>query len=189
MTDNSVLTNKSRESGPSFTLENRIKRVVWWFVYSFLFRYTIPQMHSWRVMLLRMFGAQIGKGCHVYPNVKVWAPWNLIMKDHSCLANNVTCYSQAKIRIEEYAIVSQGAHLCAGTHDYSDPDFQLIAIPIIIGRKAWVCAEAFVGPGVNIAEGAVLGARSVAMKNLKPWKVYAGNPAVEVKDRVLKEKQ
>ncbi len=188
MADNNVLSDKSRESGPSFTLINRVKRVAWWLVYMTLFRFTIPQMHAWRIMLLRLFGAQIGKNCHVYPRVLIWAPWNLVMKNHSCLANNVTCYSQALITIEEYAIVSQGAHLCAGTHDYNDPDFQLIALPITIGKKAWVCAEAFVGPGVEVAEGSVLGARAVTMKNLQPWKIYSGNPAVFVKDRVLREK-
>ncbi len=185
--NDNVLTNKSRESGPSFTLKNRLKRASWWLVYITMFRYTIPQMHAWRVLLLRLFGAQISNNCHVYPKVVIWAPWNLVMKNHSCLANNVTCYSQATITIEEYAIVSQGAHLCAGSHDYTDPDFQLIAIPIIIGKKAWVCAEAFVGPGVMVGEGSVLGARGVAMRNLLPWKVYSGNPAVLVKNRILKD--
>lgn len=80
-------------------------------------------------------------------------------------------------------MISQGSHLCAGTHDFNDPSFQLYTRPVLIEAHAWVCAEAFVGPGVTVGEGAVLGARAVAMTSLEPWSVYAGNPAVKVSDR------
>ena len=130
--------------------------------------------------------AKIGHHCHIYPKVKIWAPWNLELHDYACLANDVTCYSQAKITLHERAIVSQGAHLCTGSHDYNDPDFQLYAKPIIICKDAWVCAEAFIGPGVSVGEGAVLGARAVAFKNLEPWQVYSGNPAKAIKHRQIR---
>ncbi len=82
----------------------------------------------------------------------------------------------APVALGAYALVSQGAHLCAGTHDIDDPHFQLRTAPITIGPKAWVAAGAFVGPGVMIGEGAVLGARAVAFTDLAPWMVYIGNP-------------
>ncbi|WP_349509023.1 hypothetical protein [Neorhizobium sp. NCHU2750] len=82
-----------------------------------------------------------------------------------------------QIEIGSYALVSQGAHLCGGTHDIDDPHFQLVAKPIVIGRNAWIAAEAFVGPGVTVGEGAVIGARAVAFRPVEPFAVYAGNPA------------
>lgn len=91
----------------------------------------------------------------------------------------------APVRLESGAIVSQGAHLCAGMHDIEDPAFQLVVKPITIGLNAWIAAEAFVGPGVSIGEGAVLGARAVLFKSAEPNGVYVGNPAVLVKHRSL----
>ncbi|MCX7102267.1 MAG: putative colanic acid biosynthesis acetyltransferase [Methylobacter sp.] len=178
--------SKSRLTGASFTLKNRLLRVVWDFTCLLVFRYTPRPLHVWRVFVLRCFGAQIGQHCHVYPKVKIWAPWNLVMYDYACLANEVTCYTQGKITLHERAIVSQGAHLCTGTHDYNDPDFSLYARPIEIGKDAWVCAEAFIGPGVTVGEGAVLGARAVAFKDLQAWQVYSGNPAQAIKQRQIK---
>lgn len=180
-----VLKNKKRADGPSFSLQNRLKRLLWNLIYTIFFRYTPTQLYIWRVFILRMFGADIGENCHVYPKVIIWAPWNLKMGNNSCLANNVICYSQALITIDDGAIVSQGSHLCAGSHDYNDPDFQLIVAPIFIGQNAWIAAEAFVGPGVTIGDGAVLGARGVTFKDIEPWTVNAGNPSKFIKNRVI----
>jgi len=83
MANNGVLTDKSREPGPNFTLGNRLKRMLWWFVYVLLFRFTPQQLHVWRIMLLRLFGADIGKNCHLYPRVVIWVPWNLIKAVHN----------------------------------------------------------------------------------------------------------
>lgn len=176
---------KPRLSGASFTVRNRFMRVIWNFAWVLFFRFSTNLFPGWRVFILRCFGARIGKHCHIYPKVKIWAPWNLELHDHACLADNVTCYSQAKITLLERAIVSQGAHLCTGSHDYNDPDFPLYAVPIVIGKDAWVCAEAFVGPGVTIGEGAVLGARSVTFTDLQAWHVYTGNPAQVAKKRKI----
>ncbi len=126
----------------------------------------------------RLIGSKV-----VYGKTRIWYPPNLIMEAHALLGPGVNCYNQAPITIGAKAVVSQGAHLCAGTHDINDPDFQLIAKPIAIGAQAWVAAEAFVGPGVSIGEGAVLGARGVAFRDIEPWAVYAGNPAKKLKDR------
>jgi putative colanic acid biosynthesis acetyltransferase WcaF len=95
----------------------------------------------------------------------------------------VICYNVAEITIDDFAIVSQRSHLCTGTHDVNDPGFPLKSRPIAIGSNAWVAAEAFVGPGVTIGEGAVLGARGVAFGKLEPWTIYAGNPARPIKER------
>ncbi len=105
------------------------------------------------------------------------------MKEHSGLADHVECYSVASITLGRYCTVSQFAHLCAASHNYNDPEFPLIAKAITIGTKAWVAAGAFVGPGVRVGDGAVVGARAVVFKDVPPWTVVAGNPAVPIKTR------
>ncbi|WP_428311590.1 WcaF family extracellular polysaccharide biosynthesis acetyltransferase [Hydrocarboniphaga sp.] len=167
----------------SFGLSNRLRRLLWNIVYVSLFRLTPRPFHRTRAFILRIFGAKLGRNCHIYPRARIWAPWNLEMHDDAGLADDVICYSMAKITIGARAVISQGAHLCAGTHDYEDPNFQLFALPIKIGARAWICTEAFVGPGVEIGEGAVVGARSVAMKNMPEWTVCAGNPCRPLKPR------
>lgn len=169
--------------GPSFSLRNRIVRAVWGLTWALLASWTPPPLHAWRRMLLVLFGAKMGKGARVYGSARIWLPANLQMGDHAVIGWNVNCYCQGKITLGDYAIVSQFAHLVAGTHDIDDPAFQLRTRPIEIGAHAWVAANAFVGPGVTIGEGAVLGACGVAFKNMAPWTVYVGNPAREVRKR------
>lgn len=123
----------------------------------------------------------------MYPGVKIWAPWNLIAGDEAGVADGVECYSMAKITIGEKVVISQDAFLCAGTHDYEDPKFPLYAKPIQIGANAWVCARSFVHPGVNIGEGAVIGACSVVTHDIPAWMVCAGNPCEPIKPRKIKK--
>jgi putative colanic acid biosynthesis acetyltransferase WcaF len=180
-------THNTWESGRSFSLNHRLYRMLWSIVWAVFASWTPPPLHRWRRLLLVMFGAKIARTAGVYPSVRIWYPANLEMGEFSFLGPNVNCYSMDRITVGDYALVSQGAHICAGSHDISDPNFQLISKPIIIEPQAWVAAEAFVGPGVVVGEGAVLGARGVAFKSLEPWTVYAGNPAQALKKRVVRE--
>jgi putative colanic acid biosynthesis acetyltransferase WcaF len=174
-----LLSAKEGFVGPTFSLSNRLKRVLWRITWAALASWTPPPARLWRLALLRAFGADISWKANVYASAKVWAPWNLQMADQAALAPDVTVYNIARVSLGAKAIVSQGAHLCTGTHDHRDPEFPLYAKPIHIGRRAWVCAEAFVGPGVTMAEGSVLAARGVTFADLKAWTVYAGNTATE----------
>lgn len=170
--------------GPSFTLSHRLKRQLWNFVQAFFFSISPRPLHRWRAFLLSIFGAEIGRGCHVYPSAKIWAPWNLKLGNFVGIADGVTLYCMDRIEIGDYAVVSQGVHVCGGTHDFNSANFQLVVKPIEIGAHAWICAEAFIHPGVTVPEGAVVGARSVVTKSLEePWKVYTGNPCREVGTR------
>ena len=99
------------------------------------------------------------------------------------LGRGVNCYNQGLIAIGDRTVISWNATLCSSTHDFSDPSFPLVVRPIQIGADAWIAAEAFVGPGVTIADGAVLGARGVAMRDLAGWSLYSGNPATKIRDR------
>lgn len=171
---------------PSFSLGNRLRRLLWGVIWTLLFRWSPTPCFAWRIFLLRLFGAKIGRGVHIYSDVQIWAPWNLTMDDESALGRGVICYSMGPIALGKRAVVSQRAHLCAGTHDYEDQGMQLVTRPIVIGQRAWVCAEAFIGPGVTIGDGAVIGARAVVTKDMPEWMVCAGNPCKPLKERKIR---
>ncbi len=138
-------------------------------------------MWGWRRCLLRLFGAQVDRHVHVYPTVRVTIPWNLALEESCAIGDRAILYALGPIRIGARATVSQGAHLCAGTHDIKDPSRPLLKPPISIGNNAWVCADAFIGPGVVVGDGAIVGARAVAMKDVPANCIIAGNPARQVR--------
>jgi putative colanic acid biosynthesis acetyltransferase WcaF len=169
---------------PAFATTDRARRAVWNICRALLYRPSPRAMHGWRAFLLRRFGARMGPNCHFYPGSKVWAPWNLECADQVTAADGAEIYNPAPLRLGSHAILSQDAFLCGASHDLDDPRFPLVAYAMEIGPYAWVCARASVAPGVNVGEGAVLGLGSVATKDLEPWTVYAGSPAVRVKERM-----
>ncbi len=175
---------KPRFGGPTFSLRHRFARGAWMLAWSLLAAWTPSRFMPWRRALLRLFGAQLSATAVVRSSVRIWWPGHLRMGEHASLGPGVICYNVAPISIEDGAIVSQRAHLCTGTHDIDDIDFPLVCRPITVGRNAWVAAEAFVGPGVSIGEGAVLGARAVAARDLAAYTVYVGNPARPVRLRL-----
>lgn len=175
--------SKPLEGGPSFPLQHRLLRAVWNLTWLLLASWTPRQLHPWRRFLLRLFGAKMGRRTDVLGSARVWYPPNLTMEDNVLIAQRVNCYNMAPVRIGEGALVSQDAYLCAGTHDCHDPNFQLVVKEIVIGPRAWIAACAFVGPGVRVGDGAVLGACGVAFRDLPEWTVCVGNPAIPVKAR------
>lgn len=168
---------------PSFPLRNRLKRLAWNICWLLLYRTSPRPVHAWRAMILRAFGAKMGHRCHFYPSSRVWAPWNLVCGDKVGVADGAEIYNPAPVQFGSYAILSQGAYVCGATHDMNDPAFPLLAYSMSIGEYAWVCARAIVSPGVNVGKGAVLGLGSVATRDLEPWGVYGGVPAVKIKER------
>ena len=168
---------------PAFTSSDRMRRLLWNVCHALLYRTSPRPLHAWRAMLLRMFGAKMGPNCHFYPRSKVWAPWNLICEDQVTAADGAEIYNPAPMRFGSHFIASQDAYLCGATHDYDDPAFSLLAYEMTFGAYAWVCARASVAPGVSVGEGAVLGLGSVASHRLEAWTVYAGCPAVRIKER------
>jgi putative colanic acid biosynthesis acetyltransferase WcaF len=171
------------EGGPTFTLGNRVFRGFWNLTWLLLASWTPPPFNSWRVMLLRLFGAKVAPGAFVYGSARIWYPPQLEIGRRAIIGRRASIYSVAMITLRDYANVSQGAHLCSAGHDIDDAHFQTVARPITIGAQAWIAAEAFVGPGVTIGEGAVLGARGCTFSDLEPWTVYAGNPARALRAR------
>lgn len=173
----------SHRGGPSFTLANRLRRAVWMLAWLVLARWTPPPLHGWRILVLRLFGTRAGSGCRIYGSSTVWDPANLELGDNVLIGPGAIIYNQGRIAIGSDSVISQRAHLCASSHRIGDRYFQLVLKPIAIGANCWVAAEAFVGPGVTMAEGAVLGARGVLFEDAAPYTVYRGNPALAIAER------
>lgn len=166
--------------------KSKIMRAVWNIVWLLFFR-TTPRgfLNGWRILLLRLFGAKIGKHCVVHPSCKVWQPWKLSTGDYVALSESVNCYSVDKITIGHSVTISQEVFLCCASHDITSPIMELTFRPIRIQSQAWVSARAFVGPGVTVGEGAVVGACAVVTRDVEPWCVVVGNPAHKVKQREI----
>lgn len=167
----------------SFTWRHLVFRLVWnitWLVFA---AWTPPQLHAWRRFLLNLFGAKIGKGARVYGSARIWYPPNLEMGKGAVLGWQSFAYSMEKIVLEDHAEVAQFVRLITGTHDIDSPTFQLYAKPIRICSHAWIASACFVGPGVTVGEGAVLGGAGVTFRDLDAWTVYGGNPARPIKKR------
>jgi putative colanic acid biosynthesis acetyltransferase WcaF len=160
------------------------RRVLWGFG-SFAFRLSPRTCFGWRRFVLRCFGAKIGANVNTYPSTRVYFPWNLTVGDWCAIGEDAFIYNLGPVTLGEKVTVSHRAQLCAGTHDFTQPDMPLLKPPIVLNDQAWVCADAFVGPGVTVGEGAIVGARAVVMKNVRPWTIVVGNPAKEIKNRVL----
>lgn len=179
-----IIQNSDSYRKPSFSLTNRLRRLIWNICYLIFFRTSPRPFHAWRASLLKMFGAKLGKGVHIYPGAKIWAPWNLELGNHVGIADGAIIYNMDLIQIGNYSVISQGAHLCGGSHDYNSSNFQLYAKPIVLGEHVWICAEAFVSLGVRIPDGVVLGARALLTKSIdESWTVHAGHPAKQIGQR------
>lgn len=168
------------------TIANKVLRFVWNMVWFFLFRPSPVFMHGWRNILLRCFGAKLGKGVHVYPTAHIWAPWNLIMHDYSGIGSYVDCYTVDKVIVGSGSAISQYSFLCTASHDYSRLDLPAIRAPITIGDNVWITADVFVAPGVTIGDGSVITARSSVFSDIPEWVVASGSPAIVKKKRTLK---
>jgi putative colanic acid biosynthesis acetyltransferase WcaF len=168
---------------PAFSLQNRLGRFCWGIVYACLFRLSPRPFHGWRRMLLRAFGAHLAPYTHIYPDARIWAPWNLVCDEYASIADGAIIYNPAPVHMGSHSIVSQQAYICGATHAYDDPTFPLIAAPITLGSYSWVCARATVQAGVTLGKGAILALGAVATRDLDAWTVYGGVPARRIKPR------
>jgi putative colanic acid biosynthesis acetyltransferase WcaF len=170
----------------SFSLKNKIGRLIWNIACILLFRPFVSRLFKkWRILILKCFGAKVAWSSHIYASVTIWAPWNLEIGENSSLGPNVDCYNQGKIRIGSNTIISQKTYLCASTHDYTKKDFPLLLKPITIGNSVWVAADAFIGPNVSIGDEAIVAARAVVISNVETKAIMGGNPAKHIKYRTI----
>jgi putative colanic acid biosynthesis acetyltransferase WcaF len=172
-----------------WTFRQNLARAAWMIAAKLLFRPSFHNWYGWRRLLLRTFGARIARDVRIRPTAHIEIPWNLDIREGAVVGDYAILYSLGPITIGRRAVVSQYAHLCAGTHDYRYRDFPLLRPPIVIGDGAWIAADAFVGPNVTVGDGAVIGARSSVFKDIPPNMVAAGNPARPIKPRVILDEE
>ena len=159
--------NKQRIYVDKLPFKVRILRILWFMIYITMFRWTPrPLFWKWRVFILKIFGAKIGSGCKINPTCFIWAPWNLVVGDLTCIAENVDLYSVDIVKIGSNVAISQRSFICTASHDISSLSRPLTHSPIYIADHVWICAESFIAPGVKLGEGAVVGARSVVFKDV-----------------------
>lgn len=164
-----------------FSLKENLGRLLWGIAQATFFRLSPKRAYKYRASILRCFGAKLAKQVRIRPTVRIEIPWNIEIGEHSTVGDFADLYSLGKIRIGRYATISQHAYICAGTHDPSTPAMTLLLKEVVIEDHAWVAARSFVGPGVTVGKGSILGAQSSLFKNLEPHVVAAGCPARVIK--------
>jgi putative colanic acid biosynthesis acetyltransferase WcaF len=176
LNDGGPLDIAANRAARKWSSRELVGRLLWQLAYP-LFAWSPRPFWGWRRALLRLFGAEIGREVHICPSVRIAIPWNLSIGRQSSVGDRAILYALGPITLAERVTVSQGAHLCAGTHDHRDPAMPLLKPPIAVEQDAWVCADAFVGPGVRVGARAIVGARCVVMRDVEPDAIMTGNPA------------
>lgn len=171
------------------SLKSKLGRVVWNAVWLLLARWTPEHselFNMWRVMLARLFGAKIGRGCAIKSSCEIWQPWNLAMGDRVALSEHVICYTVDKISIGNQTTISREVFLCCASHDVTSPIMELTYAPITIGSNAWIAGRVIILPGRKVGDGAVVAAGAVVVADVEPWTIVGGNPAKFIAKRELK---
>lgn len=162
-----------------------IRQALWFFIGDRLVQSHLLPFRSFKVAILRLFGAKIGQGVNIKPGVKIKFPWRLIVGDYVWLGENVWIDNLATVTIESHVCVSQGAYLCTGNHDWSDQRFGLKIGEIYLQEGCWVGAKTAIAPNVVVGRGAILTLGSIALCSLEPMMIYTGNPSKAIKARKL----
>lgn len=169
---------------PHFRGRNKIVVQLWWTVQSTLFSMSPQFLYGFRRFLLRLFGAQIGKGVLIRPTARVTYPWFLEIGDHAWIGDDTVLYNLAPIRIGSHVALAHGVYVCTGFHEIDKPSFDIGAAAVVIEDEAWLANDSFISPGVTIGQGAVIGARSTVLKDMPAGMVCVGHPCRPVRPRV-----
>jgi len=162
-----------------------IRKVLWALAWNLLYRPSPRQLRGFRVWLVNLFGGRVARSVNLRPSSRIWHPWLLTMDENSCLADNVMIYNLGPVEIGSHTVLSQNVHLCNGTHDYLKPDLPLVRPSCRIGHGVWVCADAFIGPGVTVGDNSIVAARGVVTRDVPTGVIVGGNPAKEIKARPM----
>lgn len=178
-----VTADEAARAVSPYSTNEKIGRMLWAMVQGTLFRCSFHTWYGMRAWLLRRFGAKLAGNVRIRRTVRIECPWNLTMGENSSAGDRALLYCLGPVTIGKNVSISQQAHVCAGSHDYTRADLPLLRPSIVIEDDAWIAADAFVGPGITVGRGAILGARGCAFKDLEPWSIYGGNPAKRLRDR------
>lgn len=172
-------TNNSFSTGRGFLI-----RTIWYYTNVLLFKSYLLPISSLKVSLLRLFGAKIGNGVVIKPNVNIKYPWRLSVGDYTWIGEEVWIDNLAQVTIGSNCCLSQGAFLLCGNHNYKKATFDLITQPIVLEDGVWIGAKSIVCPGVVAKTHALLAVQSVATAEMEAYCIYQGNPAKLIKKRV-----
>lgn len=164
---------------------NKFKILLWYISSRVFINTSVPYPMFIKRKLLQLFGAKIGKNVVLKQNILIKYPWFLEIGENAWIGENVWIDNLTDVKIGSNCILSQGAMLLTGNHDYKKTTFDLITGKIILESGAWIGAKAIVCPNVVVGSHAVLSVGSVASHNLLPYKIYKGNPAEEIKERKI----
>lgn len=162
-----------------------IKRTLWYFTNAVFFLNPCFPFRSVKPALLRLFGAQVGKGVVIHPGVNIKFPWKLTIGDHCWIGQRAWLDNIDQLTLQNHVVISQGAIIVQGSHDYKKPHYPTLSGPVLLESGSWVGAGAIVTLGVTLKSHSVLAAGSVATKDLEPYMIYQGNPAQPVRERVI----
>ncbi len=161
-------------------------RLLWYFVNILFFMCPLNPISKLKVLLLRLFGAQVGTGVVIKPSVNIKYPWKLIIGDYTWIGEKVWIDNLAQVNIGNHCCLSQGSMILCGNHNYKSETFDLITSGIVLEDGAWIGAHSIVCPGVTCGSHSVLSVNSVASKDLQAYWIYQGNPAQKIKERIIK---
>jgi putative colanic acid biosynthesis acetyltransferase WcaF len=181
-----LLDPKANRAARKYSRAEQLRRVLWVFG-KIAMRLSPRPWFAWRRVILRLFGAKVGREVHLYPSTRIYMPWNVEIRDWAALGEDVLIYSLGKVYIGAGAALAYRAHVCAGTHDFSDPALPLLKPTVVIEDGAWIGTEAFIGPGTTVCRGAIVGARAVVVKDVPTMHIVAGNPARQIGTRRMPE--
>lgn len=185
MADQPIYQDLSRfRVSPDFRGRGKLVTLLWQLVQSTLFRLSPQPLFAWRRFLLSAFGAKVGRGVLIRPSARVTYPWKVVFGDYCWIGDDAEIYSLGPITIGANAVVSQRSYICAGTHDYGDIAFPLVAKPVTIEPEAWISTGCFVAPGVTIGRGAIVAACSTVLADVPAAAIVAGAPARFVRTRM-----
>lgn len=162
-----------------------IKRTLWYFTNALFFLNPLFPFRAPKPGLLRLFGAKVGKGVVVHPGVNIKYPWKLVIGDHVWIGQRAWLDNLDRLTIGSHVVISQGAMIIQGSHDYKRVDYPTFSAPVVLESGSWVGAGALVLAGATLKSHAILSAGSVTSKTLEPYTIYRGNPAEPIRQRVM----
>jgi putative colanic acid biosynthesis acetyltransferase WcaF len=169
----------------SFRGKSKIAIQIWWVVQATLFSWSPQFLYAWRVFLLRLFGAKIGRNVKIRSTVKITYPWKVKIGDYSWIGDDCMLYSLGDITIGSHVAIAHKVYLNTGGHEYNKKTFDIFFKPLVIEDQCWITTDVYVAPGVTIGKGTIVSARSTVLKDLPAGKICVGTPAIPIKDRMM----
>jgi putative colanic acid biosynthesis acetyltransferase WcaF len=173
---------QANRAARKYSRREQALRVAWAFG-RWLIHLSPHPFYAWRRAVLRLFGAKVGQQARIASSTRIFMPWNVEIGEWAAIGPDVFVYSLGRVRVGARATVSYRTHVCAGTHDFTDPTIPLLKPSVTIADDAWIGTDAFIGPGITVGAGAIVAARAVVVKDVPPGVIVGGHPASVIGQR------